>query len=299
MTDNSIKNDINKEDNISITTQLTNMKNKFDEEFNNESSKITKLINYLEKLSLEFNQLYLNFYDNKQKLNSTNENNIVNNYSDSFYIFHNKFFERFKNISDIINKDISPSLKKTKKIYEKEIKKNLSALVDIIDQINLHQNVLNIIKNEYYDECKKLENMEQENKKENSSNTNDEIMQKMANQTKYMENKFSLYKKEVEVMKKLCSDCERDFQNIKQKLQENEIQKNNNIHTIIRNYLVFFVDDIKIIKDEVEIFQNILNQNKSQLNNSQLINKIFENDILWKYDFDITKSNNINKFENK
>ena len=69
--------------------------------------------------------------------------------------------------------------------------------------------------------------MEQENKKENSSNNNDEIMQKMANQTKYMENKFSLYKKEVEVMKKLCSDCERDFQNIKQKLQENEIQKNN------------------------------------------------------------------------
>ena len=299
MTDNSIKNDINREDNISITTQLTNMKNKFDEEFNNESSKITKLINYIEKLSLEFNQLYLNFYDNKQKLNSSNENNIVNNYSDSFYIFHNKFFERFKNISDIINKDISPSLKKTKKIYEKEIKKNLSALVDIIDQINLHQNVLNIIKNEYYDECKKLENMEQENKKENSSNTNDEIMQKMANQTKYMENKFSLYKKEVEVMKKLCSDCERDFKNIKQKLQENEIQKNNNIHTIIRNYLVFFIDDIKIIKDEVDIFQNFLNQNKSQLNNSQLINKIFENDILWKYDFDITKSNNINKFENK
>ena len=77
MTDNSIKNDINREDNISITTQLTNMKNKFDEEFNNESSKITKLINYLEKLSLEFNQLYLNFYDNKQKLNSSNENNIV------------------------------------------------------------------------------------------------------------------------------------------------------------------------------------------------------------------------------
>ena len=126
MNDNSTKNDINnKEDNISITTQLTNLKNKFDEEFSNESSKITKLINYLEKLSLEFNQLYLNFYDNKEKVSSSNEISKINNYSDSFYKFHNKFFERFKNISDIINKDISPSLKKAKKIYEKEIKKNL------------------------------------------------------------------------------------------------------------------------------------------------------------------------------
>ena len=70
--------------------------------------------------------------------------------------------------------------------------------------------------------------MEHDNKKENDKSNNDhnELMQKMANQTKSMENKFSLYKKEVDVMKKLCSDCERDFENIKQKLRENEIKKN-------------------------------------------------------------------------
>ena len=132
-------------------------------------------------------------------------------------------------------------MKRAKKIYERENKKNLSSLVDIIDQINLHQNVLDLIKNEYYDECKKLEDMEQNNKKDNSNNDN-ELMQKMANQTKIMENKFSLYKKEVEVMKKLCTDCERDFENIKQKLKENEIQKNNNIYTIVRNYFSYFVE---------------------------------------------------------
>ena len=99
----------------------------------------------------------------------------------------------------MVSKDISPSLKRAKKIYEKENKKYISALEDIINQINQHQTVMNIIKTEYYDECQKLESMEQDNKKENSTSNNDnnEVMQKMANQTKSMENKFSLYKKEV------------------------------------------------------------------------------------------------------
>ena len=62
MSDNTSKNDINnKEDNLSIGNQLTNIKNKIDEEFNNELLKIAKLINYFDKISLEFNQLYLNF----------------------------------------------------------------------------------------------------------------------------------------------------------------------------------------------------------------------------------------------
>ena len=294
MIDNSSKCDINNiEDNISITSQLINLKNKLEEEFSNESSKITKLNNYLEKLSLEFNQLSLNFYDNNQKENVFDEKNIINNYCDSFYAFHNKLFERFKSISEIINKDISLSLKRIKKIYERDNKKSLIALEDIINQINLHQNVLNIIKREYYDECKKLENMEKNNKSDNSNNS--EIMQKMANQTKFMENKFYLYKKEVEVMKKLCTDCERDFENIKQKLKENDIQKNNNLYTIINNYLVYFSDELKIISDQENIFHNFLEHKKPLLNNSELIENICENSILWKYDFDITSSNKENK----
>ena len=59
-------------------------------------------------------------------------------------------------------------------------------------------------------------------------------------------------------MKKLCSDCERDFENIKQRFKENEIQKNNNLYTLIKNYLVYFDDDIKIINDKADKFQSIL-----------------------------------------
>ena len=53
MSDNSSKNEINdKDDNLSITNQLTNFKIRIDDESNNELSKITKLINYFEKVSL-------------------------------------------------------------------------------------------------------------------------------------------------------------------------------------------------------------------------------------------------------
>lgn len=127
MTDNSLKNDINnKEENISITEQLINLKNKFEEQFNNEYSKIQSLIIYLDKLSLEFNQLHLNFYEKEPK--KTASNNTMDNFLDTFYSFQNKMFGRFKSTSDIVSKDISPSLKRAKKIYEKENKKNISAL---------------------------------------------------------------------------------------------------------------------------------------------------------------------------
>ena len=284
-----------KEENISITEQLINLKNKFEEQFNNEYSKIQSLIIYLDKFSLEFNQLHLNFYEKEPK--KTASNNTMDNFLDTFYSFQNKMFGRFKSTSDIVSKDISPSLKRAKKIYEKENKKNISALEDIINQINQHQTVLNIIKTEYYDECKKLESMEHDNKKENDTANNDhnELMQKMANQTKSMENKFSLYKKEVDVMKKLCSDCERDFENIKQKLRENEIKKNYNIYSILSNYLLYVSTDTKIITDDENIFQNYIEQIKSKVNNSQLIDNINGQNILWKYDFDITSSNKKNK----
>ena len=124
MSDNSSKNEINnKDDNLSITNQLTNFRIRIDEESNNELSKITKLINYFEKVSLEFNQLYLNFYENIENQNKSNEINI-NNCFYSFYSFENEFFERHKNISKKNKKEISPSLKRTKKfkIHDNEIR---------------------------------------------------------------------------------------------------------------------------------------------------------------------------------
>ena len=64
----------------------------------------------------------------------------------------------------------------------------------------------------------------------------------MSNQTKLIENKFSLYKKEVDVMKKLYSDCEKDFRNLKQRMKDNDTKRNNKF--ILKKGLIIFIENI-------------------------------------------------------
>ena len=180
---------------------------------------------------------------------------------------------------------------------------------DIIGQISLHQDVLNIIKNEYYEESKKLELIEKNNRKQNNTNdkNNSQLIQKMSNQTKLIENKFSLYKKEVEVMKKLYNDCEKDFRNLKQKIQDNEIKKNNYLFDVINNYITLAFNNIKNVYNDNVTMNIKLNEYKPFINNIQSLEDLFnihpELNMKWKYDFDISsqnkENNNNNNKENK
>ena len=196
----------------------------------------------MEKISSEYQQLYTNLSTNECCLNEKSDNYIFSDILSSLDIYQSEFFENLKLIPEKMNKEIIVPLKKAKKVYEKESKKVISSIKEIIEQLTLHQDVLNIIKKEYYDENKKLELIEKNNKKENIN----QIIQKMSNQTKLIENKFSLYKKEVEVMKKLYSDCEKDFRNLKQKIQDNELKRNNSIYIIINNYIKMIINNFEI-----------------------------------------------------
>ena len=64
----------------------------------------------------------------------------------SFYNFHKQIFDIFKDLPEKINQEILIPLKKTKKIFEKENKKTIMSIKDVIEQLSLHQDVLNIIK---------------------------------------------------------------------------------------------------------------------------------------------------------
>ena len=183
-------------------------------------------------------------------------------------------------------------------MYERESKKFNAQLTDIIDQLSLHQDVLNVIKKEYYDETEKLESIEKNKQKDinQSQSNNNEIMQKMSNQTKLIETKFSLYKKEVEVMKKLYDDCEKDFKNLKQKIRENEIKKNNAIYLNIYNYFKIITNEMKLVDNENMFTDTQVEKYKSLFdNNSQIADELFNNvpDLYtkWKYDFNISSSN--------
>jgi hypothetical protein len=301
MTNNQEKKDINdnplsKEESKSICSQLIDFEKLFTDKNNKDISKINSLLNFMEKISSNYSQLYSNYINTKIPQDNS-DNNIINVLYDSFYTFHNQKFDKIKNLIDKINTEVITPFKKIKKVIEKENKKNLIALKYIIEQLSLHQDVLNIIKNEYYEETKKLELIEKKNKKENNSNdnTNSQLIQKMSNQTKLIENKFSLYKKEVEVMKKLYNDCQKDFRNIKQKIQETEIKKNNYIFDIINNYTSLVFNNIRFTYNDNVMLNTKLTENKPLMNNIQSVDTLFnmnpDLNMKWKYDFDISSQN--------
>ena len=297
------KNNCDKEEKKSICSNLIDFQSILTEQYDKEINKITTLINFLEKISSEYQQFYTNLSSHEYYLNEKSDNYIFNDMLSSLYIYQSEIFENFKIIPEKINKEIIIPLKKVKKVYEKESKKIISSIKEIIEQLSLHQDVLNIIKKEYYDENKKLELIEKNNKKENINNhNNNQIMQKMSNQTKLIENKFSLYKKEVEVMKKLYSDCEKDFRNLKQKMQDNDMKRNNSIFIILNNYIKMIINNIKIYDKQNNNYDIKLNQYKSILNNTQSIEDVYNNvpelNMNWKYDFDISLENKEKDDEN-
>ena len=300
-------NNVKEEENKSICSQLINFQSILTEQYNKDINQITSIINFFEKMSSIYNNL--NISANEIYPNENTDNYTMDNILSSFYNFHKQIFDIFKDLPEKINQEILIPLKKTKKIFEKENKKTIMSIKDVIEQLSLHQDVLNIIKKEYNEENQKLELIEKNNNKDNSNNN--QIMQRMSTQTKLIENKISLYKKEVEVMKKLYSDCQKDFRNLKLKIQENDIKKNTSIYGIVNSYIKIFLNNIKKIDKENVSFDSKLNQFKTSINNTQSIDDLYNNipelNINWNYDFDISSGNNDsnnndnneNKIENK
>ena len=288
----------------SICSKLINFQSILTEQYTKDSNKITALLTFIEKIYTDFNTFFSNITSTYEKYlsQSFTDKYIFNDILSSFFNFHGEFFANLEKIPQKINNEIITPLKKAKKVLEREKKKIIISLKDIIGQLSLHQDVLNIIKKEYYEESQKLDLIEKNNKKEagneNSNNIekNNEILQKMSIQTKLIENKYSLYKKEVEVMKKLYLDCEKDYRNLKQKIQENDMKKNNTIYTILLNYIRLIINDFKLIDKQNNTYDLKLNQYKTFItNNTHMVDDIYNNipelNSNWKYDFDISLEN--------
>ena len=140
---NSISNHnpLPKEENQSICSQLISFEKIITDKFNKDINEMNCLLNYIEKISSNYNQLYLTFNNIESYPKDNSENNIINSLYYSFYNFHAQIFDKIKNLMEKINTEVIPQLKKIRKLNEKENKKNLVTLKDIIGQISLHQDV--------------------------------------------------------------------------------------------------------------------------------------------------------------
>jgi len=285
------------EDNSSIFSQLLYFQTSFTAQNDKDINNISNLVNFFAQISDGIDSLYQSLSSYNITLEDS-EKYCINFLLAEFYTHNFKIFDKFIKVSEKIKSELIPSFKKIKKVYERESKKFILQLKDIIDQISLHQDVLNNIKKEYYDETEKLELMEKNKQKDinQSQNNNNEIMQKMSSQTKLIEIKFSLYKKEVEVMKKLYSDCEKDFNSLKQKMKENEIKKNNAVYLGVANYYKILNSDMKLVDiDNMAGEQRVGRYKRFFDNNSEITNELLKTipdlNTNWKYDFNISSSN--------
>ena len=284
------------EDNSSICSQLLNFQTTFTAQNDKDINNISNLVNFFAKICDGIDNLYQSLSSYSITLEDS-EKYCINFLIAEFYTHNFKIFDKFIKVQEKIKNELIPSFKKIKKSYEKESKKFILQITDIINQISLHQDVLNKIKKEYYDETEKLESIEKNKLKDinQSQNDNNEIMQKMSTQTKLIETKFSLYKKEVEVMKKLYNDCEKDFNSLKQKLKENEIKKNNAIYLNISNYYKILNNEIKLDFENMSAEARANRYKRFFDNNSEITNELLKTipdlNTNWKYDFNISSSN--------
>ena len=284
------------ESNSSICSQLLSFQSTFTAQNNKDINNISNLISFFTKISDEIDNLYKSLSSYNIILEDS-EKYYINYILKEFYTHNFRLFDKFIIVSEKIKNELIPSFKKVKKIYGRESKKFNLQLKDIIGQISLHQDVLNVIKKEYYYETEKLESIEKSKQKNinQSQNNNNEIIQKMSTQTKLIETKFSLYKKEVEVMKKLYNDCEKDFKSLKQKMRENEIKKNNVIYLNISNFLKILNNEMKLVVSKNTLADTQFDKLKPFFNNnSEITDDLFKTipdlNTNWKYDFNISSS---------
>ena len=144
------------EDNSSIFSQLLYFQSSFTSQNDKDINNISNLISFFTKIGDGIDNLYQSMSSYNTTLEGS-EKYYINYFLSEFYSYSFKIFRKFIKVSEKIRNELIPSFKRVKKNYERDSKKLNLQLKDIIEEISLHQNVLNEIKKEYYDETEKLE----------------------------------------------------------------------------------------------------------------------------------------------
>jgi len=256
------------EENI-IYNELMNLSNSLSNYFSQDINNISYLIDFFNKISLEFK----NF-----------GNNIVFNKNSNFSFFYESqlsLIEKFKHISKLIKKEIIDPIILYKDSYANKNKDILFSLNEIMEEINNHQKILNNVKQNYFNNCQKLKNEKNEEDKNLLEN-----------------NYYTIYFNEFDEINKILDTSENKYKNIKQKLLNTENEKNKFILNKINEYL-------KIINNEIILYTNDNNKISNQINiktttNNSNIKALFENNSIlnkkWvqNIQLDLFNENNIN-----
>ena len=195
---------------------------------------IKYLINFFNTISIEFNN-----FGKGVKFPHFSSNLTI------FYESQISIIEKIKLISNLIKNEIIDPLIVFKDSYEKDNRDIIFSLNEIIEEIFKHQNLLNNIKKNYYDNYKKL---------------SDQITFMNEDKNILENNYYNVYFTEYDSMNKILTLLEKKYFQIQERTFTLEKEKNSIILNKIDEYL-------KIIDNQIQLYKNSNNQTINNIMN--------------------------------
>ena len=271
------KKSINEENHI--YNELIKMSSSLSSHFTENMQNIVNIIDFFNSISLEFKNFGkgIKFPKNVSKLSFFYESQI-------------SFTGKINQISNLIKNGIIDPLTIYKDNYEKDNKEILISLSKIMEELNNHQNILNNIKQNYYNNKIILNN-------ENIISNKEEI-------NNLENNYYTIYFTEYDKINKILVDSEKKYMTIKEKLLKIENENNiiiidimNEFLNIINNELELFKSDNNILMIKINKYSN---ENKIFLFNNSILDKKWEQNIKLDCfnDNNNLQNNNINNSKN-
>ena len=225
-------------------------------------------IKYIEKVQKSFDEFIIEL---KKEDNSATMNISLMNICNEF----NLYFNKKKDIFISIDKKLGDKISEFEKDYKDKYKENITKMSRLSSKINESKSQLDKIKNEYFNSCKDILEIE---KKMDPKKLNDEELKKMTEKKiKMKENselKKSIYSKEVNNFNKLLDDNETEYMGIKAFFKNDQNDK-----------ILFYIEILNLInsvcKFQGETLTNTLkkmNKYKEDINIRRDL-KLFEQDF--------------------
>ena len=225
-------------------------------------------VKFIEKIQKSFDSFISEL---KKEDNSTTMNTTLINICTEFNIFFTKKKEGFSSI----DKKIGDKISVYEKEYKDKYKENINKMLKLSNKINDSKSLLDKNKNEYFNSCKEILDLE---KKIDPKKMDDEILKKMTEERiklkQISESKKIIYSKEVENFNKMLDNNETEYLAIKAYFKNDQNDK-----------ILFYIEIINLInsvcKVQGEVLTNALtkmNKYKEDINIRRDL-KLFEQDF--------------------
>ena len=199
-----------------------------------------KFIERTQKLFEEF------FNELKKEDNSTTLNISLTN----LYNEYSTFFDKLKNSFNSLDKNLGENISIFEKDYKTKNKENILKLNKLSLKINENKKQLDLIKNNYFDSCKEIMDIE---KKNDPKKMNDEDLikwtEKKISSKEKSEEKKSFYQKEVKKFNIFLENNENEYLSIKAYFKNDQNDK-----------ILFYIDILSklglVLKENCELFDN-------------------------------------------